>query len=377
MNRGSLKARRLWPLGVGLGALMWLSWFWDPTHRDASYSATTGDTARRSSRLEAPSTHALSLEHQPARAADTTAWLHGKAPTIHGISVDKQAVCRGEENFVNVRATGPDGSDAHLRVSLRGTSDVGSRIPFRLYSDSAAAMPRVLVEGRGGAEVTAPLPPVKVKNCEVQRTAAIELIALGASTNDWRFAARVTSGTFVPQSYEWDFGDGTHSVSTEAEIVHSYRFRSQDKRYSTFLIALTMRNSSGELLRTTRAFGIPNPAFGRLVRHGEVAVFAERRNQEGGQELTRLYHAYHAPVRIENVALKIRSQDGRREDFVGNYSPESIGVREVPPGEPAEVTLMLANMKLPDIRPLLLVFEVKGSTNDGIPASGIFSAQLL
>jgi len=372
----SAKTRRLQLLTLGTGALVWLSWLWGSTNREPSHGVADatnekGRDATFASVSSKPHTQTLARDRAAAAKRDD-------APVIYEISVDKPFVCRGEENFVNVRAEGPDGSDAHLRVSLEGTSSVGSRIPFRLYSNGEENRPRVLVEGRGGKQVTAPLPAVKVNDCEVPQTAEIDLVALAASTNEWRFTGHVTGGAFKAESYEWDFGDGTRLVSADPAVVHSYRFRSQDKRYSNFLIALTMRRASGESLRTSRALGIANPAFGRLIRHGEVAVFSERRDEAGGQEFTRLYHAYHEPVRIEQVALRIRSLDGRTEDLVGNYSPqESIGVAQLLPGEPAQVRLALADMQLPSTRPLLLVFELKGSTTDGIPASGVFSTQLL
>jgi hypothetical protein len=383
LSRTSNKTRSLTLVLASAGALVWLSWLWEPT--SDSQHATAADMPSSSVQPAAASAKAPARAPVPVSAADLKPEGGGDLPVIHEISVDKQTVCRGEENFVNVRATGPDGSDAHLRVSLHGTSSVGTRIPFRLYADSAETGPKVLVEGRGGREVTAALPAVKVKDCDVERSAVIELSTVGASTNEWRFTSRVTSGTFQAQSYEWDFGDGARLATTDIEVVHSYRFRPQDKRYSNFLVTLTMRSASGELLHTTHALGLPNPAFGRLQRHGEVAVFAERLvtatgsdDDEPREELTRLYHAYHAPVRIDRVVLKIRQQDGLREDVIGDYAPqESIGLRHILPSEPAEVKLALANMNVPSTRPLLLVFELTGATTDGVPASGVFSTQLL
>ena len=344
------RSRALWSVLIGIGALgSWMS-FSQATHR----------------------------EHRLTGVAYTKHRFLSAPPVIHAISVDKRSVCRGEENFVNVQAFEADGGDANLRVSLLGTTAMGMRMPFRLYGAPGEAVPRILVQGTGGGEVTAELPAVDVMDCETVQIAAIDLVALSASTDDWRFIARVGPGTFVPESYEWDFGDGTHLVSAEPQVLHSYRFRPQQKRYANFLIALTVRNKDGQTLRTSRALGFSNPAFSRFRLHGEVAIFSQRITQNDGQELIRLYHAYHAPVRIERVSLKVRSHDSRSEDLIGDYpAQETIGLGRLVPGKPAEVKLALANVDLATTRPLHLVFEVTGSTSDGIPASGVFSTQLL
>jgi hypothetical protein len=378
MHERSYKTRMFWTFVVGFCLTVWLWSPWAATRREHTEAIVGASITPRSAPTQStPSTQWLAPEYLQGGAASTKPEHLGERPIIHEIVLDKQSVCRGEENFVNVRATGPDGSDAHLRISLRGTSSVGSRMPFRLYADGAKTNLQIVVRGRAGTEVTAPLPPLQINDCEVAQAGSIDVIALGASTDEWRFAARVSSGTFEAQSYEWDFGDGARLVSAESEVVHSYRFRPQNKRYSSFLVTLTMRDATGQLLHTTRALGFPNPAFGSLVRHGEVTVSAQRLD-EGGEELTRLYHAYHAPVRIERVTLMIRAPDGRSETIVGEFTPlESLGLRELLPGQPADVKLALANMDLPRNRPLLLVFRLSGSTTDGIRASGVFSMQVL
>jgi hypothetical protein len=363
--------RRLLASAVaGACAVTLLVWLWRSTD-SAAAPARTSALAGSSQRLT-PSTPSTSSAAGAAASSSRS-----KGPVVQAISVDKPSVCRGEENFVNVRATDADGGDANLRVSLLGTTAMGNRMPFRLYGTRGKALPRVLVQGTAGRELTADLPAVTIKDCAVEESAAIELIALGAATDDWRFVGRVTAGEFRAESYEWDFGDGTRVVSAEPEVIHSYRFRPQEKRYASFLITLTLRDARGELLHTSRAFGFSNPAFGRLVR-GEVGVFSQRLAEKDGHEVIRLYHAYKAPVRLERVAVKVRSEDGRTEDAIGEYAAQdTIGLRSLSPGQPAEVTLALQSMRLPSTRPLRLVFEVTGSTSDGLPASGVFSAQVL
>jgi hypothetical protein len=303
--------------------------------------------------------------------------IRRELPSIREIRLDKSSVCRGEENFVNVRAAGPTGDDAHLRISLSSTDGVGPRIPFRLYGALASNdIPRVVVQGRGGAEVSAPLPPVEVKDCDADVVAKVDMQTIGIATDEWRFTAQVVSGRFTPESYDWEFGDGTQLTTRRAQVPHSYRLRQQTKRYSSFLISVTMRDASGAVVQASRALGMSNPAFGMLERHGEVALFSHRL-EEGGNEQVQLYHAYQEAVELERVQVRVRDEDSRSERPAGTFAAGNIlGVERLIPGELSDVHLALAELKLPDARPLTLVFQVEGTSARGVPASGVFSTRL-
>jgi hypothetical protein len=295
-------------------------------------------------------------------------------PVVHEIKLDKDSVCRGELNFINVRASDADGSDAHLRIALTGTVDIGPRIPFRLYESlTADEMPRIKVEGSGLGEVFMPLPPLTVKDCDEPQLAQLDIRTVGASTDEWRFSTRVTRGEHAAVSYEWEFGDGTRETTREPTVTHSYRYRSQDKRYASFVTTVTLRDAHGKPLTATGLVSMSNPAFGLLHRHGEVAVFARRTEAADGEHV-QLYHAHHAPVKLERVAVRLRPVGGGAELPLGSFdAPEVLGIEHMIPGEPKEVLPQLGGLPLPDHRPLLLVFELSGTSTDSFPLNGMFS----
>lgn len=293
-----------------------------------------------------------------------------RAPTIHAIKLDKDSVCRGELNFANVYASGPDGGDAHLRIALTGDAGAGPRIPFRVFEPET--LPKVVVEGRGGARVEAPLPALQIRDCEEPRIAQVDAHVVGASTDEWKFTTRLTRGEFSAASYEWDFGDGSRETTREPWATHSYRYRSQDKRYSSFLVSVTVRDSNGGLLTTSKAVGLVNLAFGMLQRHGQVGVFARNLEQPDGERVE-LYHAHHSPVRLDRVAVSLHANGSSSGRQLGAFSAlEVLGVEHLVPGEPKEAAPKLAAL-LPAERPAHLLFELAGASADGLPVVGTFS----
>jgi len=56
-----------------------------------------------------------------------------------------------------------------------------------------------------------------------------------------------------------DFGDGTRATLSDPQVTHSYRFRPQDKRYSSFLVSLTIPDARAR--RTTAPSSRAKPAI--------------------------------------------------------------------------------------------------------------------
>ncbi|HXU79918.1 MAG TPA: PKD domain-containing protein [Polyangia bacterium] len=299
------------------------------------------------------------------------------APIIDEVRVDKTEVCRGEENFATVRAHTPDGTDAHLYVRL-GQEGAGYRVPFRLQQTGAPAMPQVVVQGRGGVLAQAPLPQVTVKDCEVERRLVISARDVDGSADHLRFTATLQAAAaarpFVATSYRWDFGDAHTAVTEAGEASHRYDERSQDTRFSYFLVTVTAADAEGHSVRGAYALDLVNPAFGELVRHGQVLIFAAP--EDDGRSAAvhlRLRHAYREPVRVTRVTMREVATDQPGQPMLATREllPASLGMTELPPG-PGQLTGDLAGLR-PSRQHLTRIFELVGQAADGKPAHGTFS----
>jgi hypothetical protein len=313
-------------------------------------------------------------------------------PIVDDVSVDKTEVCRGEENFINVKAHTTNGTDAFVAIRFHdpGTGKIasGSRIPFRLDVVQEREM-RVVVEGKGGAAQVVALPPVEVKDCVTRRQIAIEVARAVNSADRVELTAKLTElppekesepfEKLVPVAYEWNLGDGTTLTSRGPTIEHSYEGRDQTVVESSFLVTVKIKDDRGNEASGSRAVWLPNLAFAPLVAKGRVVLSVgveEADPSTNTPEKIWLYHGYPKSVRIDRVRLRETVLDGvdrrERETFSREYAPsEILGFWEIPPGK-SLTARDLSNLQ-PTAESAVRIVEVLGQTADGKPARGAFT----
>jgi hypothetical protein len=85
-----------------------------PLRRNAVKAEVTQQPEKVVAAAKAAAAPATKEAYQPSHSERSP---DKRLPIIQEIRLDKEFVCRGEQNFVNVRATGPDGTDAQVRVN--------------------------------------------------------------------------------------------------------------------------------------------------------------------------------------------------------------------------------------------------------------------
>jgi hypothetical protein len=299
-----------------------------------------------------------------------------RGPIIDSIEVDRTEACAGEQVFATVKAHAAGGGTDRLIVRLGDSNEMGFRLPFRLEKGAAPRERKVFVTGPGGPEAVGDIPPVDIKDCEVEQRVTIDVSLDLRSPHALTLTANVRERegerSFVPVVYEWDFGDGTTQTTSTPEVQHSYEGRSQRTRFSYFLITAKASDAGGRAVQGARAYGFPNFGFGPLVDEKRVVLFSSGGPPEGEQGATpiRLHHGYDRPVRIDHVASKqvFRDADGEREVPDRSYTArELLGVEDLPPGTGTPVGDLSA------LRPRepgsVRVLEVVGHA-DGMEARG-------
>jgi hypothetical protein len=313
-------------------------------------------------------------------------------PIVDQLWLDKDSVCRGEENFINVKARTSNGTDAFVGIRFddptTGHVSAGTRIPFRLQAPPAREL-TVFVEGKGGAAQVVALPPIEVKDCVAPRQITIESGRNANSPDRLALTARVTESApdssaqaterFVPVAYEWDFGDGTVLTGTDATIEHSYEGRDQTVVQSSFLVTVKARDSRGNEAKGSRALWLPNLAFAPLVAKGRVVVSVGVKDADpttATPERIWLYHGYPHTVRLERVSLRETVLDPgaatERETFRKEFRPaELLGFSELPPHQ------SLTTRDLGEFQPkesaAVRIVEVVGRTADDKPVRAVFT----
>jgi hypothetical protein len=308
-------------------------------------------------------------------------------PIIDAISVEKTEVCRGEENFVNLKVHTRNGTDAFLLSRFKDPIDgqfimAGNRIPFRLNGPVTDPM-TVTIEGNMVSQTVA-VPSVRVKDCDAANSVNIRIVRTMAVFDRVRLIAEITnkasdgtSAPFIPTTYEWDFGDGEKQAATIASVDHSYEGREQNVRQSSFQVAVTVKDRNGLQAHGSTVVSFPNPAFGRLYFKNEVTISIGVKEVEPGStehEKIWLYHGYNKPVHIEKAFLveKVSANGETRETLRRAYPPqELLGLDDVSPKQ--SMTLR----DLTDLQPKnpgsVRYVELEGRTSDGKFASGSFS----
>lgn len=299
-------------------------------------------------------------------------------PRIESIELDKREVCFGEENFANVRARDQSGSSDRLIVSFAHSREMGFRLPFRIQRGAESRELRVIVNGPGGPPVSMALPAVRVKDCDEEAQATIEVALAPRSAHAFVLTANVETGapanragSFEPVSYTWDFGDGTHVMTREPTVSHSYEGAPQKTRFSYFLINVKVSARDGRVASGSRSYGFPNFGFGAFVEEHRILLMSAGGLEAGdvaAPEKLRLYHGYEHPVTIDRIRTKetVRGESG--EQIGPEYAGGALlGVANIPPGTSA-TTLDLAALR-PTAPGHVRELEILGHSGD-VPARG-------
>jgi len=371
-------------LTVLLGALVLASvlvWWIrrpSPTPQPASPEAASKVTSTNLAVLDRPvRLPAVPLEPNPDDP---------NVPLIDEVSVEKTEVCRGEQNFLKVKAHTRNHTDTFLGTRFLDPSSRsyvlgGDRIPFRLNRPLEGAL-TVIVEGNISSK-TVVVPPVHVNDCEVPRQLVVQVRRMRTAldrvsmTAELRQSSASTPSPMVPVKYEWDFGDGATETTSTNQVKHSYEAREQDVRLSSFVVTVTASDATGKSEKGSSVVAFPNGAFAPLKFKNRVVIsigVEEADPSRGQHEKIWLYHGYGQEVRIERVELseKVEEADGFRETMRRSYDPSNfLGLGVVPPKKTSELRDLTEHQ--PSSSTAIRTVEMSGHSADGKEASGAFT----
>ena len=316
-------------------------------------------------------------------------------PVIDEITVEKPAVCSGEENLVTVRAHTVNGTDEFLHTVVDGA--MGSSVPLRLLlgEDGRVEGQHVIsVFGRGNVAVTVPVPSYTVKDCQPERAVVVEPRVVANTWGDFELLARVVSlpppgpgirsegahRPFEAVSYSWTFGDGEAATTTGPRVSHDYQGRTQDALYSYFTIRVDVRDASGQTLTGRTTLPLINQAFEAYAQKGvvQLLVALDPRFPELGPDgrvvqSVRLWHTRAQPVTIDAAAVT-RYFEGA----AGESGPQPVAVTAllgttiVPPGKDGITTSVVLDT-ITDPGVFSMTYRLSGHAPDGHPVMGSFS----
>lgn len=326
----------------------------------------------------------------PAPAAKAAPPEDEGSPIVESVTVEKKEVCRGEENLVTVKASVRDGHPENLRIMMPGLGVGGPQMPFRLdATPEPGADLEIVVYGASEIPTRVPLPRVVVKDCEVERAAMVQIQLMPNSTARFELTAGLSmprpgameEKPFVPQRYEWDFGDESTDVTRVPRTEHDYADREQKSRFSSFLISVRIIAEDGRSIMARRSFELANRAFDTLAIKKIVSIQAElnpripKLEQNGSvRQNVRLHHAYPLPITIDEVRIVdfIASANGQLQERERIVSPDQVlGFSILDPGAGREVTQVLDSNLDKDVS--FRNVEMRGYSDDGLPAQGLFS----
>jgi hypothetical protein len=298
------------------------------------------------------------------------------APVIDEVTVDKTEVCRGEQNFMSIKAHTEDGSDAFLAFSMidpeSGLTVFGSRIPFR---QSAPGDDEILVsvEGKRVTQRVA-LPAVTVKDCDAPLQASIKVGRGFDAMDRVHLTARLDNFEFAPTRFEWDFGDGQRQTTATPEVDHSYEGRDQSSKQSSFVVQVKISDGGGRQAIGTQGVGFANLGFVPMAFLNEVPIaFGVRDPKSPSGELW-LYHGYSQPVRFERVTVRDTRLEGNTRPVAESRSfvPEEVlGFADLPAHESRTVRGL--NALRPSAAGMVRQVDIEGRTADGKLARGSFT----
>ena len=308
----------------------------------------------------------------------------GAAPIIDEIIVEKREVCKGEPNLVTVRAHDPKGTDdAWLNTVI--DAQPGSSVPLMFWTNEPKAPRTVLVYGKYNRNVTiAEVPHVTVLDCVAPYLVQVSYMLVPNTEDYFRFKVLMQTAqkqkAFNACAFEWDFGDGATTTTSDAFAEHSYLDRPQVGLETSFLVkvkllscdgdpalvgrtALTLRNNYSEQRESKRISGLVIIAEPRYPERGADNVVRQT-------ALVRTWEP--EPVEITRVTYR---------DTIPSQGPD--------PGAPVEISASsflgkthVGNdwIKVPlsvDLNAIpgwqMRRYELEGKTRDGVAVFGAFT----
>jgi len=299
---------------------------------------------------------------------------------IDEVTVEKSSVCAGEENLVRVKAHTTNGTDAHLHYVIAGRA--GNPAPVRAYrSDDGPPEPlQVSVFGRGTVVTSAPVPAFRIKECGQVPLVVLSHRRLVNRGDEFDFGVTVVHppAGFEPMRYEWRFGDGAASATSEPVARHSYANLEQKGLYSELLVEVEVIGKSRQRLRGRSALELLNRAEQVLLERGVVLIeaeltprFPELDSQGTLHQTVRLFHHSRQAVRLERVLLERRYKKASVASPPQAEEPARVlGSSTIPEGRGIEVSFVIPKGREPDV--LALTYTLAGDAGDK-PARGAFS----
>lgn len=301
---------------------------------------------------------------------------------IERIEVSRTEVCRGEEVVVTVTARSRDDGESYLGFEVLNRPElVGPRFSLNPVQSLARGELKVIARGKHGDVAVGDVPAVRVADCDAPATLALELRrSADAMDRAWLTAHVVERAKsdgeagFEAASYEWDFGDGKKTTTSEPSVRHSYESRSHETAYSYFPVRVTAKDARGASVTGSRTLRFVNLGFAGLKFKDEVAIFSGFERKPSGREEIWLYHGGPEEVELTAVTVKDVSTDaeGREHTTSRSYEPLALlGVARLPPGE--SVVLSDLTELEPEATRSVRSVEVRGRTRRGHDANGAFT----
>jgi hypothetical protein len=304
--------------------------------------------------------------------------------------LDKTSVCRGEENFVNVRLAGGTSLDpeqtAYVAVPGAETSVQGLRVPFRMRAATSEPI-RVAVESRGLTTQSVELAPPTVKDCAEPTQLSLQALQEIGTFDRPRFFASVNQADpagrerpFQAERFVWNFGDGGEQViTTVPQIQHSYEARIQDRPFSHYLVTVRALDDRQRVITGSVALALSNPAFRTLSREGRILVLVsieEDTTVDPPRSRFWLYHGHDQDIEFDSVSMVETAYapegGGSTESAPSAMSPEEVlGFTRLEAGERREA---VGIARMAATRPgVIRRFWLSGISADGVPVTGRIS----
>ncbi|TQF16044.1 hypothetical protein FJV41_10235 [Myxococcus llanfairpwllgwyngyllgogerychwyrndrobwllllantysiliogogogochensis] len=312
------------------------------------------------------------------------------APIIDSVTVEKQEVCSGEDNLINVRAHSPDGNDAYLHTTIG--AGIGMRVPLRVWRepDGTYELPTVTVFGKDNVATTVQVPRYTVKDCEPERLVEVFSRRAPNTEEDFEFLARILEpprrdkaarAPFTPVRFVWTFDD-QHTVTTSTPMVTqtlSPDVTRPRSMYVQHLVRVDVFDATGKKVTGRSSLQLLDSTFENFDKKGVVTILAvgtPRFPVEDADGVVRqsfrLSHRWKGPVRLERVtALRARTPEPDAPPLPEDTEEVNLGVDTLPEGRGVDIPASLDTRSESGVTQVTYLLE--GTTADGHPARGTFS----